>query len=105
MCDSRKGSSVPYGTRRHHGTFSSPAPHPAARTRSNTPVRLPARIGGRLFGVGSCFAGQMNRGELGLDRGEWRQTGPLLLSSLREKELQGHGAHQVRALGMFIVVF
>lgn len=34
----------------------------------------------------------MNRDELGLDRGEEaRQTGPLSLSSLREKELQGHG--------------
>lgn len=59
---------MPYGTRRHHGTFSSASSCADTQLRS-TPVRLPARIGGRLFGVGSCFAWQMNRDELGLDPG------------------------------------
>lgn len=70
---------------RHHGTLSSPAPHPAARTRSSVVPRPPSCADGRQIARRGLLFGRADgsgRARVGLGV-EARQTGPLSLSSSR----------------------
>lgn len=84
---------------RHHGTLSSPAPHPAARTRSSAVPRPPALQRGSLLDCSAWALAWPGRWVGSASEARRGGRGHFRLSSLRGAELQGHGGASSRCAG------